>query len=488
MGDGTTVRTVLLGIAALAAALLPTAAGAEPPPLPSGEPLAVEASAIVPIDDETTLVVVGIVGQVKIEAGEQRELRVVAREPGLQGADRPIGIWQQGNKLIVAPAPTGAGGPMQVHIDVPRTFAVLVDATNTDVAVLGAGGRVELTGNGLRGTVYGASGPFSAELTGGTLTVISGSDATIRSHGTSVEASEIAGSVSVTAVGGTVRLTKVGGSTDVGGEDASIVLDAMQGQVLVKAKKADVTASGGVAPAEFQMSGAALHLKEGTAEVTVVSDALVEFRSLGGPLRVDLTGGTVRGKGISGTLDVHARNAEINVESIDKTAQVSGEGLKAKLVEVGGAVTADVSDSDVDVQRAAGVKAKIDRGSFSAGEIGGLIQATVVGGDVHIADGTAAINLDQDGGDADVAWTSMTGDAPSDLVNKSGSVTVTLPQSGPCRVEAKSQFGRIDSTIATVKVADDLASAQGPVNGGGRTLIKISANRDIRLQGGSTQP
>jgi len=65
------------------------------------------------------------------------------------------------------------------------------------------------------------------------------------------------------------------------------------------------------------------------------------------------------------------------------------------------------------------------------------------------------VQLEIDGGDADVSWVSLGGAKDSLLVNKSGNVTVRIPAGASCRVEAKSRYGRVDSSLPTVKVLDD---------------------------------
>ena len=103
--------SAVLGLAAWSAQTLPT-----------GEPLAVESTALVPLGAEAALFVSGIRGHISIETRDERELRVVSREVGQDGADRPVGIWQDGQRMVIAPAPGDKGGPRYLHVEVPRRF------------------------------------------------------------------------------------------------------------------------------------------------------------------------------------------------------------------------------------------------------------------------------------------------------------------------------------------------------------------------------
>ena len=95
------------------------------------------------------------------------------------------------------------------------------------------------------------------------------------------------------------------------------------------------------------------------------------------------------------------------------------------------------------------------------------------------------MTLDLEGGDADVSWASFSGDKDTHLTNRSGSITVRVPVSGPARLVAKSRYGRIDGTVPGVRVSDDLNEAQGPINGGSRPVVHVDASGDIHLAYGS---
>jgi hypothetical protein len=174
----------------------------------------------------------------------------------------------------------------------------------------------------------------------------------------------------------------------------------------------------------------------------------------------------------------------VSVESIEQGMRILGDGLKAKIVDVGGELYIETTVSDVVIDRAGTVDLRLDRGSATIQRAMGAVQAIVVGGDVHIIDGSGPVNLDLDGGDAEVSWASMSGGKDSKLNNKSGNITVRIPASAVCRIEAKSRYGRVDTDLPTVKVTDDFTEAQGPVNGGYRPAVYVGANGDIHLQDG----
>jgi hypothetical protein len=296
----------------------------------------------------------------------------------------------------------------------------------------------------------------------------------------------MSGLVTVRATGGTVSLGRIGGTLDVESDDAELAFSVLSGEVRVKAHNGTAKVEGLTSGAEFAMSGTPLHLKDGRGDITVTSDSPVEFDAMAASMHFDMYGGSLRGKGNQGILEVRTRNTEVNVESIDEGMRIQGDGLKANLVDVGAELYVETSISDVVADRVGSVILHVDRGSVRIQRAAGPVQATVTGGDVHILDGAGPVSLDLDRGDAEVSWASTVGDKDSTLINKFGNITVRFPASASCRVEAKSQYGRIDSDLPTVKVLDDRSEAQGPVNNGYRPVIHIVANGDIHLQGAST--
>ena len=471
-----------LGVAATIGAVAVVAAAGTAQAPPTGEPFAIESTALFPLDDESSLSIVGIRGQLSISTREERELRIVSRGPGARGAELPVGIWQDGSKLIVAPAPGDPGVASMLHVEVPKGFAIAVDAADSDVAIQSEGGSVDLRGDNVRATVQAIGGSVVADLLAGTLTVRDSRDATVRVRATATTISAMSGNVNVRATGGTLTVAGIDGSTDVESEESKLVFDGLSGSLHVKAQKGEAKVFGIKAGAELAMVGAPLHLKDGTGDITVTSDAPVDFQAMAASMHFDMYGGSVRGKGNDGILEVRTRNTEVNVESIGQGMRIQGDGLTARIVDVGGELYVETTISDVVVDRAGSVVLRVDRGNVTIQRATGAVSANVIGGDVRIIDGSGPVSLELDRGDGEVSWASLSGDKDSTLVNTSGNLTVRFPMSSGCRVEAKSKYGRIDSDLPTVRVLDGSTEAQGPVNSGYRPIVHISATGDIHLQ------
>ena len=455
---------------------------------PQGEPMAVESTALVPLDTESAMAIVGIEGQILVSGGTARELRVVSRSASRHDEEIPVGIWQEGSRLVVAPPEGAPAGPRLLHVEIPENIALAIDAANSDVIISAIGGSVDLTGTNLKAQVRSSKSGIQADVTGGSLTIADSEGASVRARGTNVRIFEMRGPITVRANGGEVRLSSVRASSDVESEGSTVTVEVASGPLRVKAHEGTVAAKGLGAGGDFELTAAPLKLEECKGELNVTSDGSVEFLSMSATMHLDLYGGNLRGKKNDGILEVRTRNTEVNVESIDQGMRIQGDGLKARIVDVGGELYVETSVSELFVDRATNVDMRLDRGNLTLMRAAGTVSVVMTGGDVQILDGVGPIQLDLDGGDADVSWASLPSDKDSKIVNKSGQVMIRLPVAGACRIEAKSRSGRVESDLPTVRVLGSGDEAQGPVNGGSRPVIRVEASRDVVLTGGASPP
>jgi len=84
-----------------------------------------------------------------------------------------------------------------------------------------------------------------------------------------------------------------------------------------------------------------------------------------------------------------------------------------------------------------------------------------------------------------VGWASLPveADKESVLVNHDGEVRVELPAGGQVSLEAESRYGRVESTLSWVRVADDAKSAKGMVGRGNVPRLRIVGDGGVVLGG-----
>jgi hypothetical protein len=271
--------------------------------------------------------------------------------------------------------------------------------------------------------------------------------------------------------GSTLVATNLRGGLDLNSQDATFKVQGVAGACRLESRGGSGELAGLAAGGDLRVSGSALRLTDGHGGVTVTSDAAVAFSNMAASLRFEMDGGTLRGRGNQGPVEVRARRTDVNLEAIVGALRVEGEGLKTKLVGISGELTLDVTRGNVLLQRASGP-----------------VSAVIFAGDAQLFELQGAVRLDIEGGNAELSWAAITGDRDSLLENRGGDITVRFPATASCRVTAKSKSGRITSDIPSIKAPADATEAQGALGQGKGPVIAIEANGNIHLSGGVQSP
>jgi len=470
--------TGLLAVLTLAAA----AFAADAP----GEPDAKEAVGLFPVEGESLLIVKDIPGQLLVSTRKAKEVRFVSRATDKSGSDRPLGIWFEGSTVTLAPVP---GTPIPegvLRVEVPESFGVRVFLKGGTATLDGLGGAVDVKASDADVRLRGLTGSVEASVERGALRLAELSGATVRAKDATVEANEIQGPLTARLEGTKMTASGLRDSFDVDAEDATLSVKIVEGMVRVKARGGNAELTGLTAGADFQLAGCPLKLSEGKGDVSVNSDSTVAFAKMAGALHFDLYGGSLQGNGNQGLVEVRTRNTEIGLAAIDGPVRIQGDGVKVNVNDVSGELYVETAVSDVVIAKAGGgVGLKIERGNVSVKGAQGTVSATIVGGDAQLLELTGPVAMEIEGGNAEVGWTSITGETDTLVQNHSGDVTLFLPPSASCRVDATTKFGRVESDIPTVRVMDDAKSAQGPVGHGRRPTIKVEAEGNVRILGGT---
>jgi hypothetical protein len=473
----------------LAVLVAVSALRAEPP---EGEPDAREAVGVFPIETETLLVVRDIPGTVLISTRKAREVRFVSRATDKSGSDRPLGVWFEGTTVTLAPVP-GAKAPEGVlRVEVPDGFAVRAEPTGGTMSLDDLSGRVEVRAKDTEIRCREISGDLEVTVERGILRINDAGNATIRAKDAVVEPSTVRGTLTARLEGATkFTATQLGGDLDVESDDAAIVAKDVEGAVRLRARRGTAELQDVRGGGDLHLSACPLKLSLSKGDFSVSSDAPITFEKMTAALHFDLYGGSLHGTQNEGLVEVRTRNTEIGLEAIDGPLRIQGDGLKANVNGVTGDVYVEAALSEVLVAKAgAAVGLKIEQGPVTVQGAAGLLSATVTRGDAKFLSLTGPVALEMDGGNAEVGWTSITGDTDTLIQNAGGDVTVRFPPSATCRVDATSKFGRVESDFPAVRVMDDGKSAQGPIGRGQRPVIKIRAEGNVNLTGaaGGAEP
>ena len=480
-----TYRSRMLRTAAIVASALSAVVAVEAQ-LPEREPEAIEAAGAFPVEGEAVLVLQGIPGQIAVSPHKERSVRFTSKHTDRSGSPRPIAVWFDGPTVTLGPPPGATLPDGVLRIDVPASFSIRAKVVQGSVRIEGLSGSVDVKAKDAETHLINLTGAVQGDLDGGTLQLANVAMVNLSARAAAVEAEGVRGDV-LARLAPKSKLVAGGvqGSLEVDGEGAEIKVQRVGGPLRITARGGTAEVSAITGGGDLRLSGTPLKLSNCKGDLAIESDAAVDVEGSSSSLRVELDGGTFKGRSNRGPVEVRGRDAEVHLSTIDGTIRVQGDGLKVKLADNPGEIQIDTSSSDVALERSGGTLGlKVDRGRLDVARAMGAVTATVYNADAVLAELYGPVTLDIDGGNADLAWAQVSGDRDTVVRSASGDVTVRIPESTSCRVEAKTSVGRIDSSLPTVRVIGDGREAQGPVNSGRRPTIRVEAEGNVHLRAG----
>jgi len=404
---------------------------------PAVKPGADKATGLVPVTTQSALVIRGIPGQIVVTTRATRELRFSSKAKDKSGGERPIAV-AFGDTTVTMTSPPGAALPDGIlRVEAPASFSVRVEAQGGTAVVDGFAGAVGIVGKGTVVRVQALTGPLDAGVEGGSLSVTNlGGAVTARLGATS-----------------TFSATNLRGGLILDSQDSTFKVQGLGGAFRIEARGGSGELTGHATGGGVRLSDCALRLTGGKGDLTVTSNAAVDFTNMTASMRFEMDGGSLHGKGNQGSVWVRSRRTEVKLEGIT------------------GEVDLDTTGAAVAVQK-----------------VTGHVTAVVYGGDAQLLDIQGAVDLDIGGGNAEVAWTAITGDKDSLLKSNNGNLTVRFPATAACRVAARSSSGRITSDLPALKAPADATELQGALGQGQHPLIEIEADGNVHLTAGAKSP
>jgi len=229
-----------------------------------------------------------------------------------------------------------------------------------------------------------------------------------------------------------------------------------------------------------------VRLRECKGELTIETDDEVQFNETEASLHVNNWGGSVRGSGNTGLVEIKTEGAQVLVEKIQGPLRVQGDRLELSASEVAGEVLVYVTSSTVEVDgAAAGTVVENEFGDVTVRRSKQEVRVTSRNGDVRVLEHNGTVEVDAEGPAVEVSWSSVGRDKDSRIENASGDVTLRFPPNGSCRIEARSNFGRIETDLPDVRISDDGNAAAGMLGRGTRPTVHVLSEGDLYLMSGT---
>jgi len=471
----------LLLTLALSAPGLPRAQEAEPAPV---EWLAREGAGILPLGEENALLIQEISGTVELRTDPREELRwSSASSRGSKQLPLEVGTSEKG---LVLRAPEGDTAPRRVVVSVPARIAVQVESAGTQVVGDSVQSDLVLRGPGLDVRLSTQAGAIEIDgQDGNVLLDRPKGRVLLRGRPLTARVLQAAGPVTVQVSGGAVEVQDAAAGLDVDAQGAKLALVHVQGPVRVHVRDGEVRAEDLPGGGDFELEHTPLRLDGGAGEVTVSSDALVEFHGSKAAVHVHGMGAPVKGSDHHGLVEIETDSAEVVLAKIDGPLRIRGNSLELRLDQTAdtGLIT---SSSSIHVNHVDGPLAiENELGNVDVEGATDKVEVKNRDGNVTLRGLSGPVVVETTSERLTVGWASLPQDAAveSVLVNQDGVVHAELPPSGAILVEAESRYGRVESTLSWVRVADDAKSAKGMVGRGNVPRLRIVGDGGVVLGG-----
>jgi DUF4097 and DUF4098 domain-containing protein YvlB len=445
------------------------------------------ASGVVPVNQETLVLVRGIQGQVVLQPGAAAELEFRSTSPDKDDEEVPVGLWTDGEGFRLEPPRGHASVRARLTVSVPSGMKVRLELEHSAVTVMGLDNELAVFGRQLQFEAQGLRRSAQFEIEGGAVKVhVAGKGVRIRGRDLDVVVDGIAGRADVKLTGGTARLNGLQSGLQGDFTGTNVAIDTVSDAVSLhfvngRAEVARLRDGGDIA-----LTGCKLGLEQIGGALSITSDSAVKFNDCKASLRIENSAGSVTGVKNDGVLDVTTHNSQVALGQMRGQVRVAGDTLDVKLQQIDATVGVLTTSSSValDVSTAP-VTIENDGGDVVVKHTEAQVDVKSRGGNVHLLKIRGPVTVQADGELVEAEWEVLTSAADSKIVNEGGGVTVRFPPAGDIRVDATSRSGRVESSLAKLIVAEDRGSAKGFAGDGGQDLktLVIKAAGDIDLQG-----
>jgi hypothetical protein len=445
-------------------------------------------AAIVPLEQENRLVVRDLFGDLTVRLGKGEAVQFMAVDPEDRDRGIALALWQDGRSLLLRPVSGTEPEPVRMEVTVPQGFGVEIEARDSAVQVRGTEGFLEVTGSGLdlrahsvidldldvvdsRVDVQGVTGEADLDLR-----EVEGSVA------------RVAGSLRGRIAGGSFQVGPVEGTTDLDVEGGRTEITASAGRLRMTADSAEIVAQDLAQGGEFRLTGTTLALRSCAGDLDVETDHDVAFESNEGDLHVNSWGGSLRGRGSKGLVEIKTSSAVVNLEEVEGPVRVQGDGLEVRLKQIGGELIVMGSSSRIEVSGAsAPVTIQNEFGDVFVEKASAGLSVFSRDGVVHATGLGGPAEIEAEGAEVRVGWVTMQADKDSVIRNTAGTVIAQFPVSGGggCMVEAVSNYGRVETDLPGIRVSGEEDRASGSINRRSRPSVRIEAEDGVRLLGSS---
>lgn len=445
--------------------------------------IAVEGNGRLPLEGERTLALEGLSGTIGVRIGKPGEIRFVSVAGDDRDVEVPLEVWQDGRAIRVRMPADAAPDPIRFEATVPPGVGVEIRDCGPEVTIANVEGDLDVTGSGVGLQAVGIGGAVRLELVDATLRLeVTAGDLDLDLERVEGIVTRSTGTVVAIIRESRIEIAGVGGELELDAGRSELRVGKIRGQARITARGGKLaldTVDGG---GTLQLEDTPLTLTAIQGDVEIETDADIRFEDCKAQLHINSYGGSVRGVGNEGLIEVKTDGSTVDLENVDGPVRVEGDSLQVRLTQITGEVQAFTTSSELVLERLSAVaRIEVEYGDVTASRITGKLDVVSRDGNVKVSDQVGPVVLSADGDEVEVGWTSMAWSDDSRIENERGDVTVFLPKQGGCSVSATSKYGGVESAIDEVEVSGDGSSAAGVLGRKTRPRLDIFAAGVIRL-------
>jgi len=446
--------------------------------------LADESDGTVRIEDERTLWIDEIRGEILVGGRPSEAVRFLSTSLDSPSTEIPVAVWGDERTIRLAPAVGREQEAVRLEVHFPASMYLRVQTSDADVGVDDLERDVEIKGRDLRFGARRLAAGLDLTLDGGRVYLedVAG-DAVLRGQALEVEVRRMGGSLSMDLERSRAKLSEIWRGADLDLNDSELTVWAASGDFRLYASGGEAELRGLTDGGTLKLASTAVRISESTGDLRIESDAMVRFHdNRGGAYVTGSYGASVIGATNDGPVQVTTYGATVDLEGIRAPVQVAGDDLEVRLRGIGAEVNVRTSSSEITITEPVGeVTVENNLGSVNVTGAKEKITVNSRNGDVTLVDVGGPVEVMADGPQVEVSWRALPTEADSRIENDGGDILVQLPRRSGGIVDASAGFGRIECDLPGVTVSDNGDRARGMMNRRSRPRLRVKADGSIRL-------
>jgi DUF4097 and DUF4098 domain-containing protein YvlB len=214
----------------------------------------------------------------------------------------------------------------------------------------------------------------------------------------------------------------------------------------------------------------------------------VKFDNIGGSVHARMDHGDVSAHQIDGDVNVDGHVSDVTLSEIKGNVTLDGEFFgDTHLEQVGSAVHFHSSRTDIALARLQG-DMTMDSGDLNLTQPVGPIRIVTRSKDMDISQLTGDAHIENNNGDVNITTGVPLGNLQ--IVNRTGDISLTLPENAGFSISASNADGDLHTDFPLAMTSsDEKKSAQGQVGKGGPSIELSTNHGDVQIRkGGSAVP